>query len=75
MISMRAVTVCRETERGEEEERASAVPGLFGAGPEVKERELELRSGWGWGGGRGGVRGGGEFLCAPFRAEVLTEEP
>lgn len=50
MISMRAVTVCQEMERGEKEERARAVPGEFGAGPEVKEREsaeLELRSGGG----------------------------
>lgn len=68
MISMRAVTACQEMERGEKEERARAVPGLFGAGPEVKEREraLSLSSGRGR---------GGEFLCAPFRAEVLTEEP
>lgn len=42
--------------------------GLFGAGPELREREraeFHVEE-------RGGVGG---FLCARFEAEVLTEGP
>ncbi len=50
-------------------ERERVVPGLFGPGPEEKERErkrAEFQRGLGREGG---------FLCALFRAEVLTEGP
>lgn len=40
--------------------------GLFGAGPEWRERERAEFHVVGWGGG---------FLCALFEAEVLTEGP
>lgn len=60
MISMRGVTVCQEMERGKRERE---VPGLFGPGPEER---AEFQP---WLGREGG------FLCALFRAEVLTEGP
>ena len=53
-------------EGGKERERE--VPGLFAAGPEEREGERDLSFSPGW-----GVIGG--FLCALFRAEVLTEGP
>lgn len=62
MISMRGVTVCQEMERGKRE-REREVPGLFGPGPAER---AEFQS---WLGREGG------FLCALFRAEVLTEGP
>lgn len=67
MIPMRGVTACQEMERWKREKERE-LPGLFGPGLEERERASALvREGWGgwwWG-----------FLCALFRAEVLTEGP
>lgn len=64
MISMRGVTACQEMERGKRErERERELPGLFGPGLEERA-EFQAWLGRDWG-----------FLCALFRAEVLTEGP
>lgn len=61
MIVMRVLTVCQEMERKKK-------GGLFGAGPEWRERERAEFHVEEWG-------GVGGFLCALFEAEVLTEGP
>lgn len=62
MIPMKGMTDRQEMGGREEKMRAGKLPGLF-------EREREPSTSPGWGGKEGG------FLCALFRAEVLTEGP
>lgn len=68
MISMRGVTVCQEMERGKRKrESGTRFIWICARGERERARErAEFQPGLGRVGG---------FLCALFRAEVLTEGP
>lgn len=70
MIPMRGVTDRQEMESWKKKmkERAEKLAGLFGSRQRDGERGLST-SPW------FGMEGRGGFLCALFRAEVLTEGP